>query len=167
MMPHIFLTPYCDGGSRLLATGPLRGGDSIWVGTLTSLHATPPTHSLTHTHTQLNTTSSPPPPPPLPSSSGCSSSQVNTPRSAMQDCVRVTVLVRIQSNQTEYRRFFLSGISRDVTCDHLVAAGCKLLFTSRYLTAMNMHWNTFWGGKKERTGIRSVPADTELRFLTL
>lgn len=38
IMPHIFLTPYCDGGSGLLATSPLRGGDSIWVGTLTSPH---------------------------------------------------------------------------------------------------------------------------------
>lgn len=29
VMPYIFLTPYCDGGAGLLATGPLRGGDSI------------------------------------------------------------------------------------------------------------------------------------------
>lgn len=55
-MPYIFLTPYCDGGAGLLATGPLRGGDSIWVGTLTSTHSppTPPLQHLQHPHPSLH-----------------------------------------------------------------------------------------------------------------
>lgn len=52
-LPRSFLTSHCVGGSGLLATSPLRGGDSIWVGTLTSPHTPHPTQ---RTHTHMHTT---------------------------------------------------------------------------------------------------------------
>lgn len=44
------LTPCCDGGTGFLATRPLSGGDSIWVGTLTSPHTAPHLHHHHHHH---------------------------------------------------------------------------------------------------------------------
>lgn len=58
MTPHIFLTPYCDGGNGLLATNPLGGGDSICItSTTTSTTTTTSSPSLPFTIRMLSESS--------------------------------------------------------------------------------------------------------------